>query len=60
MNYIYTGKLVELDENQVRLDDAGIVYDTGPLLDKKWTDMQDLPHPVYIRMNSVESYMVLK
>ena len=29
MNYIYAGKLVGVDDVQVKLDDAKIVYETG-------------------------------
>ncbi len=60
LNYIYTGKLVGVSETYVRLDDAAIVYETGPLCDGKWKDAQPLPHPVYIMLRCVESFMVLK
>ena len=60
MNYIYTGKLTGVNDKYVKLEDAGIVYETGELNDKSWTDMQKLPHPVYIMQSAVESFMILK
>jgi hypothetical protein len=59
-NYIYTGKLVGVNESCVRLDDAAIVYETGPLNDKAWKDAQALPNQVYVMLRNVESFTVLK
>jgi len=59
-NYIYTGTLVALDKSWAKIEGAGIVYETGAFSEKNWKDMQPLPHPVYIRLSSVESVMVLK
>ena len=33
--YIYTGKLVGVNATCVKLEDAGIVYETGPFSDKE-------------------------
>jgi len=60
LNYIYTGKLVEVNCQFVELEDASIVYETGPLSNKAWSDAQALPHPVYVMLRCVESFMVLK
>ena len=60
MNYIYTGKLVGVNDKDVMLSDASIVYETGPLHEKTWKDAQPLPHDLYVMLNSVESYMILK
>ncbi len=59
-NYIYTGKLVGVNDVQVMLSDAAVVYETGPFSEEEWKDAQKLPKDVYIRLNAVESYMVLK
>lgn len=59
-NYIYTGKLIGINSNYVLLEDAGIVYETGSFSEKGWKDMQPLPHPCYIMLQSIESFMVLK
>ena len=60
MNYIYTGKLVGVNTRDVKLEDAGIVYETGSFTESNWKDMQKLPQAIYIRLNSVEAYSVVK
>ena len=60
LNYIYTGKLVGVDENWVKLENAKIVYETGPFNEPSWKDAQELPHPVYVLLRTVESFMLLK
>ena len=60
MNYIYTGKLVGVNEQFVKLDNAAIVYETGPFTDKQWKDAQALPNPVYVMLQTVESFSMLK
>lgn len=60
MNYIYTGKLVGVNETCVLLSDAAIVYETGPLTDDEWKDAQDLPFDWYVQISSVESFGILK
>jgi hypothetical protein len=58
MNYIYTGKLVGVDDVQVKLDDAKIVYETGSFTEKEWTDAQPLPNGTwYVRLATVESFV---
>lgn len=59
-SYFYTGKLVGVNHTCVKLEDAGIVYETGPLNDKRWADMQPLPGPWYVQVNAIESFGVLK
>ena len=58
--YIYTGKLVGVNDNCVLLTDAAIVYETRPLLDGKWKDAQPLPHDWYVMRGMIESFGVLK
>lgn len=58
--YIYTGKLVGVNDKCVLLEDAAIVYETGPLNDKKWKDAQPLPGPWYVSIGMIESFGVLK
>jgi len=61
MNYIYTGKLVGINDTQVKLDDAKIVYETGSFSEKEWSDAQSLPNGTwYVRLATVESYGILK
>ena len=60
MNYIYTGKLVGVNTRDIKLEEAGIVYETGEFSSSQWRDFQKLPHPIYVRLNSVEAYSVVK
>ncbi len=60
MNYIYTGKLVGVNESCVKLSDAGVVYETGSLTDKSWKDMQSLPQDWYVATSAIESFGILK
>ena len=58
--YIYSGKLVSVDETSICLEDAGIVYETGELSAKDWQDRQALPHKWCIELGSIESFGRLK
>ena len=58
--YIYTGKLIGVNEKDILLTDAGIVYETGAFDKRGWQDMQKLPHDFYICIQSIESYGLLK
>ena len=58
--YIYTGKLIGVNDTCVKLSDAGIVYETGVLTDKNWKDLQKLPGEWYVQLSSVESFGILK
>lgn len=56
MNYIYTGKLVGVNDTCILLDNASIVYETGPLDSRQFRDSQKLPNSWYIATNSIESF----
>ena len=58
--YIYTGLLVGVNDTCVKLEDAGIVYETGELGTKTWKDMQDLPGAWYVQTSAIESFGILK
>ena len=58
--YIYTGKLVGVNDTCVKLQDAGIVYETGSFSDKMWKDCQSLPNDWYVTTQSIESFGELK
>ena len=60
MNYFYTGKLIGVNDTCILLTDAGIVYETGPLKDSDWADMQELPNDWYVQISAIESFGVLK
>lgn len=58
--YIYTGKLVGVNDSCVKLIDAAIVYETGAFDGSGWKDAQKLPHDWYVQLSAVESFGVLK
>ena len=60
LNYIYTGKLVGVNATCVLLEDAHVVYETGPFNDKAWKDAQKLPGEWYVQLSAVESFGTLK
>ena len=60
LNYIYTGKLIGINETCVLLTGASIVYETGELTSKSWKDAQALSHDWYVQLSAVESFGVLK
>ena len=60
MNYIYCGTLAGVNNSCVLLENAGIVYETGPFGDTNWKDFQALPNNVYVQLTAIESFTVLK
>jgi hypothetical protein len=57
MNYFYAGKLVGVNDTDVQLEDAKIVYETGPFDAKTWQSAERLPAKVwYVRTGAIESY----
>ena len=60
LNYIYTGKLAGVNSTCIKLTDAAIVYETGPLTVGAWKDAQTLPHDWYVQTSAIESFGVLK
>lgn len=59
--FIYTGKLVGVNESCVVLEDPSIVYDTGAFDNPKWTDAQKLPKKEWcVMLEAVESFGVMK
>jgi hypothetical protein len=60
MNYIYTGRLVGVNDDCVKLEDASVVYETGVFTEAKWADAQKLPGAWYVQKSAIESFGVLK
>ena len=58
--YIYTGKLVGVNDQCVKLSGASIVYDTGPHDTKTWKEVQRLPGDWYVTTQSIESFGIFK
>lgn len=60
LNYIYTGKLMGVNNSCVLLTDASIVYETGELKTKNWKDAQALPNDWYVQISAIESFGIMK
>jgi len=56
LNYIYAGTLTGVNDKDVLLTDASIVYETGDLRAKSFKDSQNLPDDLYVRTSAIESY----
>ena len=58
--YIYTGKLVGVNDTCIKLENPKIVYETGAFTEKNWKDAQALPNTIYIQLAMVEAFGVVK
>lgn len=58
--YIYTGVLTGVNDSQVELSEAQLVYETGELASGGWKDAQPLPSPWYVRTSAIESWGPVK
>ena len=54
--YIYTGKLVGVNDDHLELADALLVYETGELASGAWKDAQRLPAPHRVMRQAIESW----
>jgi len=60
LNYIYAGKLVGVNDKDVLLENAHIVYETGAFSDSEFKDAQKLPSDEWrIKTTTIESYGVI-
>ena len=59
-NYIYTGKLIGINDDCVLLSDCGIVYETGKFTDSRWKDYQAFNNDFYVMKQSIESFGIVK
>ena len=60
-NYFYSGKLIGVSKTCVKLEDAAIVYETGPFSDPTYKDEQKLgAKEFYVRIPAIESFGCLK
>ena len=58
--YIYTGKLVGVNDTCIKLEKPKIVYETGAFTEKMWKDAQALPNELYIMQGMIESFSIVK
>ena len=58
--YIYTGKLIGVNETCIKLADAKIVYDTGSHSSSDWANVESYPGDWYVLLNQIESFGVWK
>lgn len=56
LNYIYTGKLVGVNDTCVLLEEPRIVYETGGFGDANFKDAQKLPFQLYVNLAAIESF----
>ena len=57
LNYIYTGKLVAVNETTLSLSSPKIVYETGSFSEKEYKDAQPLQCDTWhILLSSIESF----
>ncbi len=55
MNYTYHGTLEGVNEDDILLTEASVVYETGALCGNL-KDAQKLPAPLYVRIDKIEVY----
>ena len=55
-NYFYAGVLVAVTDDEVTLDSARLVYETGPWNGVAWQDAQLMGDSHYVFRHSIESY----
>lgn len=60
LNYIYHGKLIGVNEKDVLLENAYLVFETGGFEEKGFKDAQFLADEFRLRTATIESYGVLK
>jgi len=61
LNYLYTGKLVGINETCVLLENPSIVYETGPYTEKGYKDVQPLHvNKWYVQRSAIESFGLSK
>jgi len=54
--YIYTGRLIGVNDDHLELDKPKLVYETGELTNGEWQDAQDLPSPWHVMRQGIESW----
>jgi hypothetical protein len=56
-NYFYAGKLIGVNDHDIQLEEAKIVFETGAWGAETWQSAEALPSKLwYVRIASIESY----
>lgn len=58
--YIYTGKLIGVNDSFILLESPKIVYETGSFDTKNWKDAQALPNNIYLQKAMIEAFGIVK
>lgn len=58
--WIYSGKLIGVNEDCVLLTEVSIVYDAGRHDKKDWELAEALPHDWYVMKSKIESFGIFK
>lgn len=56
LNYFYAGKLVGVNKEFVKLENAHIVYDTGAHSNTEYSDAQKIGEEFYVQLGAIESF----
>lgn len=56
LNYIYSGKLIGVNDSCILLENPAIVYETGAFNNQQFKDAQKLPFQLYIQNSAIESF----
>lgn len=61
-SWIYSGKLVGVNDTCIKLEDAEMVFNTGALSTPKWETSEKFPDNGvwYVQTSSIESFGILK
>lgn len=55
-SFIYSGKLMGVNQCCVLLQEAQIVYDTGSHAEKEWQVAEKMPGDWYVMIHAIESF----
>lgn len=56
VNYIYEGRLAGVNDTCVLLEDAAVVYETGPFGGRQFKDAQRVAETWYVQTSAIESF----
>lgn len=60
VDFIWTGKLVGVNDDCVKLEDCGIVFETGDFNNKTWARYEKLPKEFYLMKAGIVGFGLVK